>query len=334
MDQQKLASRPPPRSVEAAPSGGPAPRSRLKMSHLRMIVALEDFGTISAAAAALNITQPAASRMIGEMESLLDARLCQRLSRGVRLTALGQSLARHARSLLVQLQHAEQEMADVRSGRSGAAAFGAVTAPAIELAAPALGALGALYPNIEVTIQIDNSQVLARDLLSARLDFILARIPDDLDSRLFDALTIGVEEACLIVRAGHPLLRSGTVPLAEMTNFNWILQPRGTPLRRTVENMFRARNLPSPERFSNTSSLLLTMILVAKSDAIAPMSLEAAKFATQQGGAGNALAILPTESPIVVQPYSLITVRDRPLSPAAQSVFDYIRKAALARTAA
>ena len=97
--------------------------------------------------------------------------------------------------------------------------------------------------------------------------------------------------------------------------------------------MFRARNLQPPERFSNTSSMLLTMILVATSDSIAPISLEAATFATQ-GGVGNRLAILPTDSPIVVQPYSLIKVRDRPLSPAAQSVFDYIKTAALARCAA
>ena len=330
MDNRQQIPRRAARSRETAPPAGSAPRSRLKMSHLRMIVALEDFGSVSAAAATLNITQPAASRMIVEMETLVDAPLCQRLSRGVRLTALGQSLARHARSLLLQLQNAEQEMADVRSGRSGAAAFGAVTAPAIDLAAPALGDLRTLYPDIEVTIQIDNSQVLARELLSARLDFILARIPDELDSRLFDASTIGVEEACLIVRDGHPLLRGGPVPLAEMTRFNWIMQPRGAPLRRTVETMFRALDLRPPERFSNTSSMLLTMILVATSDAIAPISLEAAKFATE-GGVGGRLAILPTDSPIVVQPYSLITVRDRPLSPAAQSVFDYIKAAALAR---
>jgi DNA-binding transcriptional LysR family regulator len=112
------------------------------------------------------------------------------------------------------------------------------------------------------------------------------------------------------------------------------MQPRGTPLRRIVENMFLTRNLRPPERLSNTSSLLLTMILVAKSDAIAPISLEAARFATDQGGTAGALAILPTEAPIIVQPYSLITVRNRALLPAAQSVFDFVKKAALARGAA
>src|SRR5579872_2719920 len=91
-------------------AGKPLPRGRLKVSHLRMIVALEEHEMVSAAADAMNISQPAASRMIAEMESLLDAQLCERLSRGVRLTPLGLSLARHARSVLLQLARAEQEI--------------------------------------------------------------------------------------------------------------------------------------------------------------------------------------------------------------------------------
>src|ERR1700691_5975440 len=152
----------------------PLPTGRLKMSHLRMIVALEEHEMVSAAAAAMNISQPAASRMIGEMESLLNAQLCERLSRGVRLTPLGLSLARHARSVLLQLLQAEQEITDMRTGRSGSVALGAVTAPAIDLAAPAISKIRAIFPKIELSIKIDTSNVLARDLLASRLDFIIA----------------------------------------------------------------------------------------------------------------------------------------------------------------
>jgi DNA-binding transcriptional LysR family regulator len=112
-----------------------------------------------------------------------------------------------------------------------------------------------------------------------------------------------------------------------------VLQPRGTPLRRTIENMFQAKNLSPPERLSNTSSLLLTMIMVAKSDAIAPMSVEAAKFVAAQRGGSGAIEILPTQFEIVVQPYSLIKVRNREISPAAQSVYDFMRNEAIARGA-
>jgi len=277
----------------------PLPRSRLKMSHLRMIVALEEQEMVSAAAATMNISQPAASRMIAEMESLLDAQLCERLSRGVRLTPLGQSLARHARSVLLQLLQAEQEITDMRTGRSGSVALGSVTAPAIDLAAPAISKIRSIFPKIELNIKIDTSNVLARDLLASRLDFIIARVPDDLDPALFDWLTIGVEEACLIVRGGHPLLAHAPVKLSQLNVYDWVMQPRGTPLRRTIENMFLAKNLSPPERLSNTGPI----------------------------------EILPTQFEIVVQPYSLIKVRNRAMSPAAQSVYDFVRTEAVARGA-
>ena len=113
---------------------------------------------VSAAAQALNMSQPAASRMIGEMEALLEARLCERLSRGVRLTPLGQSLARQARSVLLQLAQAEQEFTDLRAGRRGVVSLGAVTAPAFDLAAPAMTEIRALAPEIELDVTIDSSQ--------------------------------------------------------------------------------------------------------------------------------------------------------------------------------
>ena len=315
---------------ETAPSGAATPTNRLKLSHLRMIVALEEHEMVSAAAAATSISQPAASRMIAEMEALLDAPLCERLARGVRLTPLGLSLARHARSVLLQLAQAEREISDLRDGRAGSAALGAVTGPAIDLAAPAVAKLRALHPQIELTIKIDASNVLARDLLAARLDFIIARVPDDLNPRLFDCFTIGVEEACLIVRRGHPLTGRGPVSVKELAGYEWVIQPRGTPLRRMIETMFLAENVPMPERLSNTTSLLLTMIMVAKSNAIAPISVEAAKFMALSPG-GGPVEILPTQKQIVVQPYSLIAVRNRALSPAAQSVYEFIREEATVR---
>jgi DNA-binding transcriptional LysR family regulator len=91
-------------------------RSSLKVSHMRMIVAIEDSGQISAAAHMLNITQPAASRMIAEMEDILGVPLCRRLPRGVELTPFGTALARRARTMLLELREVDREISDLRSG--------------------------------------------------------------------------------------------------------------------------------------------------------------------------------------------------------------------------
>ena len=91
-----------------------------------------------------------------------------------------------------------------------------MTAPAISLVVPAIRRVTQAYPGIEINIQVETSNVLARELLAARHDFIISRIPDELNPRLFAAHEIGVEKACLIVRNGHPLLEKGVVGLQDL----------------------------------------------------------------------------------------------------------------------
>lgn len=299
-------------------------RSALKFSHISMIVALEEQGRVSAAAQLLNISQPAASRMIAEMEAILDVELCERLPRGIALTPYGKALARRARAILLEMSEADREIADLKTGRGGSVFVGAVTAPAMDLAMRAIREVRKLYPRMEITIQNETSNVLARELLASRHDFIIARIPDDLNPRLFESRVLGIEKACLIVRRGHPLLREAPVALERLTGYDWVLQPGGTLLRRTIEGLLIARNAPLPDRLINTSSLLLTIVMVAQSDAIAPVATEVANFFRAGKGPSGAIEILPVDVDIEVQPYSIIKVRNRALSPAAQLLHDFI----------
>jgi DNA-binding transcriptional LysR family regulator len=293
-------------------------RSGLKLVHMRMIVALDLHGQVSAAAKVMNITQPAASRMIGEMEEILRVRLLERLPRGVRLTPYGEALARRARAVLLEMREADREISELRLGKGGSVSIGAVTAPAIELAVPAIRDVRLDFPRLEVTIQIDTSSVLARELLASRHDFIVARIPDDLNPRLFRSRVIGVEKACLIVRRGHPLLDGRRVAPERLRDFDWVFQPSGSLLRRTVETIFISRNVPLPDRVLNTASLLLTLVMVRQTDAISPVSVQVADFIRGDDALAGAIEVLPVDFDLEVQPYSLITASDRVLSPAAR----------------
>ncbi len=302
----------------------PAPHSRLKLAQLRLIAAIDDRGSVSAAAEALHLSQPAASRMVAELEATFAAQLCERLARGVRLTPLGLALARHARAVLLQIAEAERELGDLRDGRRGVVAVGAVSGPAFNLMPAAVLRLRDLAPEIELSVKIDSSNVMARDLLAGRLDLMLGRVPEDIDAEEFDAYAIGVEEAKLLARRGHPLVRRKPAELAELSAFEWVMQPAGTPLRRAVDGLFLAANLVAPRRILSTTSLTMTMMTVARSDAIAPVSHEVARFACGDLASGR-LTVLKTAFPLVVQPYSLISARRRPLSPAAATVYQTLR---------
>ena len=85
-----------------------------------------------------------------------------------------------------------------------------------------------------------------------------------------------------------------------------------------------SRNVLLPERILNTGSLLLTLVMVAQSDAIAPVSIEVAKFISGDHGLAGAIEMSPIDFKIDVQPYSLIKVRNRVLSPAAAALYRHI----------
>ena len=308
----------------AIESGGNLLKSGLKLSHMRVIVALHDHGQISAAAQVLNVSQPAVSRMIADMESILGVSLCNRLPRGVELTPYGLALARRARAILLELREVDREISDLRTGKGGAVFLGAVTAPAIELAVPAIRKVRRDFPRIEISVQVETSGVLARELLASRHDFIIARIPDDLNPRLFETRVIGIEKACLIVRRGPPLADGRTVETEQLSGYDWVFQPGGSLLRRTIERIFMNYNAPLPDRILNTTSLLLTLVMVAQSDAIAPVALDVAKFINARDGLAGAIEILPIPFEIDVQPYSLIMARNRALSPASKILYDHI----------
>ena len=153
------------------------------------------------------------------------------------------------------------------AGTGGTVFLGSVTAPAISLAVPAIPQVSAAYPGIEVNVRVETSNVLARELLAAQQDFIIARVPDDLNPRLFNVTEIGIEKACLIVRKGHPLAEKPVVGLADLPHFDWVFQPAGTLLRRRIEELFIAGGVPLPATVVNTSSILLTTAIVCGSPA-------------------------------------------------------------------
>ncbi|MFT2212150.1 LysR family transcriptional regulator [Rhizobium giardinii] len=301
-------------------------RSGLKMSHLQLILAIEDHGQISAAADALSMSQPAASRMLGEVEAILKAPLCARVARGVELTQYGRALARRARTIFLELRETAREITELKTGSGGSVSLGSVTGPALNLAVPAVRQVSTAYPGIEINIQIENSNVLVRELLSARHDFVIGRIPDEMDPRQFNLIEIGEEDVCLIVRDGHPLLDKDAVSSTDLPGYDWVFQPQGTLLRRAVEDSFLSTGTPLPATIINTSSIILTVSIVRHTNAIAPVARDVANLIATNGSQAGEIRVLPTDFNIKIRPYSLITARGRALPPSAKLLYDLILK--------
>lgn len=290
---------------------------RLTVKHLRLIAAIAEHRQLSLAAQALALTQPAASRSLSEVEQLCGAAVFERHPRGMTLTPMGELLARRARNVLEELADAGREVAAYKSGSGGLVRIGAVTGAAIGYVVPVVQHLRATTPEAEIHVEVGMSRELVRDLLALRLDFVLARIPPEVDARQFEVVRASGEEVDVIVGAGHPCAHRAAVRLAELLAFDWVMQSSGAPIRVAVEEALLCQETQLPSRITNTSSLLVTIAMLTSSHAVAPVSREVAELLS---GLSSKPSIVPVQlqDRIVVSSYSLLALRNRRLSPIAE----------------
>ncbi|SNR57546.1 LysR family transcriptional regulator [Puniceibacterium sediminis] len=292
----------------------------LRLPQLRLMIAIEETGQISAAATQMGMTQPAASRLLGELEKTSGAKLYERHARGVILTEAGRLLARRARATLQDLNGAFDEIALLTTGARGLVRIGTVTGPGLEIVLPIIREIRVTYPEIEFNVLVDTSDKLAEALLSHDLDFYLGRLPAALDPRAVTLRRIGTEPISLAVRQGHPLLRRAPISLADCLAYDWVMQPPGGLMRLTAETYLLERGLPPPARVLSTSSLLLTLGLISDTNAIAPIATSVAELYTSASRLGSNIRILDVAQDIQVAAYSLICGRESEPSPAVRRV--------------
>ncbi|TYC51261.1 LysR family transcriptional regulator [Rhodobacterales bacterium] len=301
-------------------------RRGLKISHLRLLAELADQSRLTDAAAALGITQPAASRLISEIERITEAEIYIRSGRGIELTDVGTKLAERCVRILQEFADAGRDVEQHRTGERGHVSIGSVTGPAIEYVLPALRHIRLSYPNISISVEVGPSRALAPMLLDGRLDFSISRVPADDDAALFAEQPLVREPACLVARHGHPLTRSGApLSASALLAFDWVLPRAGSPIRTTTEQALRDRGLTLPSRILTTSSFLFTLATIQQTNAIAPVAQSvAASFS-------GTVITLDTELPLSVETYSFITRKGQVLTPVVDIVAREVLRAVTGR---
>lgn len=292
-------------------------RLSLKPLQLRLIAAIADLSQLQLAAQRIAMSQPAASRMLAEIETAMGGALFHRHAKGMVLTELGGLVVRRVRALLRELESLGEDIDVYRSGTGGEVKIGAVTGPAAGVLVLAIRAFKQASPNCAVTVEELPSRELVQRLSKGELDFALARLLPEFDSQDFTVHPMRDEKVSLLVRASHPIVRQPPVSLAELAGHEWVMQARGNPIRETTLEYFGQLGQQEPRNIVNSPSLVFTLAYLRATDAVAALSEEAARLFTHDD-MGQAFAVPPVRHEMRVAPYFLLTLRNRPLSPAAQ----------------
>lgn len=307
------------------------PALSLKPAQLRLIAAIAEYGQLQIAAGHAAMTQPAASRMLSEIERTLGTELFHRHPKGMEPTEIGKLVIRRAKAALREMHTLASEVRSLREGLGGSVNVGAVTGPAVGYLVPAIQKIKRTAPKAEITVDVAPSRKLLRDLAAGTLDFALARLLPEFDSRDFDIHPMRDEKILLLVRRTHPLAQAPLVTLTELADYEWVMQERGSPIRAAMTHEFGAVGLSEPGNIVNSSSLLLTIAYLSRSDAIAPISEEVVQLLTE-APINAGFTMLRIDRPLRVSPYFLLCLRGRRLLPIARRLRDLVIAEAEAAT--
>ncbi|MFE3112657.1 LysR family transcriptional regulator [Kitasatospora indigofera] len=202
------------------------------LRQLQVLAEVTRTGTYTAAAENLGYTQPAVSYQMRALERVVGAALVTKNGRGIRLTEVGQALARHADTVLAALRTAEDEVQTLISTGGGRVRLAAMQSGCVALVPAALAALRRTHPDLEAVVTQTECPVSHRLVLGGEVDLaVMCDLElDQTDGRhvlpdpRLRRIPLLSDRRCVLLPADHPLAAAPTVALADLANERWILE--------------------------------------------------------------------------------------------------------------
>jgi len=290
--------------------------NRLRMRQLVLVAALDELRSLRKVAEAMHMSQPAATKMLHEIEETLGVTLFERLPRGMRPTVFGTSVANYARLMQSDLDNLCKQLAAQKAGGVGEVSVGSIMAPAPGLLTRAIVELKARYPRLKINVHVDTSDVLLQMLEHGKLDLVLGRIADPSKQGQFNFEVIDNEALSIVAGVHHPFSQARRLSLNELADMGWILQPPASPMRQLLELAFRDAKMASPGNLVETASILTTITLLQETDMVAVVPATVARHYAASG----MICILPARIKFQLEPFGIITRKER-IAPPAVTIF-------------
>ncbi len=210
----------------------------INLNALRLFRKVAELGSMTRAADALFVTQPAVSKAIRLLERSVGLPLVGRTGRAVHLTEAGLILAAHADRVFNAAADAREAMWAISGLTQGRLVIGASTTIGNYLVPRLLGAFHAAYPAISLQARIGNTQAILDDLDVFRIE--LALIEGPIDDPGLTSLPLATDELVLLLPPGHPWSDRASVALPELQGAPFLPREHGSGTRQVVDRVLAA----------------------------------------------------------------------------------------------
>lgn len=242
----------------------------MTLRHMRIFQKIYETQSVTRAAEALHMTQPAVTRALQELEKYYGLRLFERLNRRLTVTEAGRRMYDYALHLTETFDTMEKSLRDWE--RQGVLRVGASVSLGCSLLPQLARTFQEEHPGVEVRVRIANGELLRRDLLENRLDLALLEGEENGADLMLTPFAAG--EMALIVPPGHPLARAGGATLAQAAAYPLLLREMGSATRRFLDQLLMSRGLAvQPVWESASTQALLSAVREGLGITLVPWAL-------------------------------------------------------------
>lgn len=301
--------------------------SRLRMRHLAALERLAERGNIRQASLDLFVSQPAASKLLREIEAIFNARLFDRTAHGIEITAQGRTLLHWARKATADMEAARAEIAAMQQGWEGRVRVGVFPVAAPVLVPRAVVRMRTLRPNIQVQLHEGLETTLLPLLEQGRLDCVIGRATTVPGSHGFAHEVLFEEPTVIVCAPDHPLLGKTDWVAADIDTYHWALPAPSGQLYALVAGGLATRHAARPRVAVETSSTLTLIEILNQSRLLSAIASGVAERYVAMG----LLSLLDLPLPATLHPVSIITDPTAVIHPALAAFLDAIRATARTR---
>lgn len=302
----------------------------MRLQHLHLLLAIAHTGSLRASAESLNVTQPALTKALKQLEDEFGTALVIRSPKGVRLAPAGELLAARAATVVREIDRAREEVEWLTRHAQATVTVGVSPAAALMLAPQAVARFQSRWPQVRVRLIDALYPTALAQLRTGELDLALGPLPATGLGRDLEARALIDSPEVIVARAGHPLARSRQ--LAELAEANWVLtgpvHGPGDPAHLQLERL----GLPPPRITLECESFSTLLAVLPQMDALAFMP----RRFFESHGPRSGLAVLPIIEPLPMTTIHLFLRTDSPLTLPTQRLMEaFVHEAqALRRSAA
>ncbi len=298
----------------------------LETADLQAVLAVAEAGSFRAAATALGCSQPSVTARIQRVEADLGLRLFHRTTRRVTITAAGERLRLRAERTVAELRAIVQELNDEAQLKRGRVVLGATTTVAASLIPPAIKLFQQEWPGVEIVLIDDFFGRELDRLASGEVDFAI--IPFDPDERQFTFQKLLDDAFMVMVPEKHPLSTRRAVTVRDAAAYPILSFPTQSTAWGTIARSFADAGLTYAPVFVTRNILMLSAMVRAGLGITFIAGLVTPQLDLSD------LRLLPIKDKRMLRQIGIVTLRGRPLQPAAQAFVKLLRaRAASIKTA-